>query len=451
MRTDGPSLSEHLAAWVAALDWVAVPADQRALAGLRVLDTAGLVFAGRDTEAARAALDLVAGQGGAPEAALLVGGGRLPAAQAAFAHALIAHCRDFDDTFLNSVVHPGSVVVATALAAGEAAGADDETVATAIVAGYEIAARLGAAAGRDLHGHGFHATGIVGPFAATAAAGRIMGLSADRLADAFGLAGSLSGGLMAFVEDGSWSKWLHAGHAAQAGITAAGLAARGFRGPRGVLDGRYGLYAAYLGEPDRELGTVAAGLGAQWHGGEAHFKYYPCAHVIQPYIDAALALRREQGLAADDIDEAVCTIAPWAVPIVCEPRPPRIAPAGEMDAIASLPFQVAAALADGGVTLEVLGEPTRTRADLRALAARVIHHADPALGRGFDGTLDIATRDGRRFSRPATSAPPDRDRLIEKFRANARLSAGVAAEVEDAVFGGPIPDFARLARLHVPA
>jgi 2-methylcitrate dehydratase PrpD len=121
----GPSLSERLAAWVAALDWAAVPDDQKAMVGLRVLDTAGLVFAGRDTDAARAAFDLVEGQGGAPEAALLIGGGRLPAAQAAFAHALIAHCRDFDDTFLDSVVHPGSVVVATALAAGQAGGAPD--------------------------------------------------------------------------------------------------------------------------------------------------------------------------------------------------------------------------------------------------------------------------------------------------------------------------------------
>jgi 2-methylcitrate dehydratase PrpD len=440
-------LSETLAAWVVSLDWDAIPQDQRDLVGLRVLDTVGLVFAGRSTDAACAALDMVEAEGGTAEATLLVDGARLPAPQAAFAHALVAHCRDFDDTFLDSVVHPGSVVVSAALAAGEAHEADDATVASAIVAGYEIAARLGAAAGRDFHARGFHATGIVGPFAAAAAIGRIMGLSADAMADAFGLAASMAGGLMAFVEDGAWSKWLHAGHAAQAGFTAARLAARGFRGPRGAIGGRYGFYGAFLHDPERDLTGVAAGLGERWAGGEAHFKYYPCAHVIQPYIDAALTLRREHGLTAGAVEEAVCAIAPWAVPIVCEPRAPRIAPEGEMDAIASLPFQVAAALADGSVTLSILDADTRARADLRDLAARVIHCEDPALGHGFDGALEIVTRDGRRLSAPATSAPPDRDRIVAKFRANAGVPPDLAEAVEQAVLGRSVPSFGRLSKL----
>lgn len=449
--TDTATLSETLAAWVAGLEWDAVPEGQRSLVGLRVLDTVGLMFAGRGTDAARAALDMVEGQGGTAEATLLVDGIRLPATEVAFAQALIAHCRDFDDTFLDSVVHPGSVVIGAALAAGEACGADDATIGVAIVAGYEIAARLGAAGGRDFHGHGFHATGIVGTYAAAAAAGRIMGLSADQIADAFGLAASLSGGLMAFVEDGSWSKWLHAGHAARSGIVAARLAARGFRGPRGVIDGRYGLYGAYLGDPDRDLTAISDGLGVSWAGGDAHFKYYPCAHVIQPYIDAALALRREHGLTAGDVAEVTCVIAPWAVPIVCEPRPPRIVPASEMDAIASLPFQVAGALADGAVTLTILDAETRARADLHDLAGRITHRSDPSLGHGFDGSLELVTRDGRRLMAPATSAPPDPARIVDKFRANAALPPKLAAALEQAVLGGPLPDFGRLSGLHLAA
>ncbi len=226
------------------------------------------------------------------------------------------------------------------------------------------------------------------------------------------------------------------------------MAARGFRGPRGAIDGRYGLYAAYLGDPDRDLSGIAQGLGNSWAGGEAHFKYYPCAHVIQPYIDAALALRADHGLTADDVEAVTCAIAPWAVPIVCEPRPPRVAPASEMDAIASLPFQVAGALADGRVTLSILAADTRARADLCALAERVTHRADPALGHGFDGTLDLVTRDGRRLSQPATSAPPDAARIVAKFRSNADLPDALAGAVEAAVLGGPLPDFARLRELH---
>ncbi|MYF85084.1 MAG: MmgE/PrpD family protein, partial [Rhodospirillaceae bacterium] len=77
-----------------------------------------------------------------------------------------------------------------------------------------------------------------------------MGLDGAAIANAFGLAGSMAGGLMAFVADGSWSKWLHAGWAAHGGIVAAQMAAEGFRGPAGVLDGRHNLYAALLAGED---------------------------------------------------------------------------------------------------------------------------------------------------------------------------------------------------------
>ncbi len=421
-----PSALVELARWSAALEWRAVPEAERALVPLRVLDTAGLAAAGWNTDAVRAAVGFAQAEGGAGATSLLLGTTRLPASRAAFVHGVAAHCRDFDDTFTDSVVHPGSVVVSAALAAGEAAQATGEVVGAAIVAGYEMAARIGGVAGRRFHARGLHATGIVGPIAAAAAAARVRRLSAEATASAMGLAASMSGGLMAFQADGAWSKWLHTGWAAQGGIVAAELAARGFRGPLAALDGTGGLFAALLHGETLDLAALTHGLGTAWQGGGAAFKYYPCAHVIQPYIDAVLALRREHSLATDDIVEVRCAIAPWAVPIVCEPRAARLAPATELDAIASLPYMVAHALAEGAVTLAALAAETRARTDLHALAARIVHEPDAGLGRGFDARLTIRTRAGQTLTASADAAAIDAGRIAAKFVANAAPMMGMS-------------------------
>jgi len=196
-------------------------------------------------------------------------------------------------------------------------------------------------AGRDFHARGFHATGIVGPIVAAAAAGTVMRLERSQLADAMGLATSMSSGLLAFLGDGGWSKWLHTGWSAHGGLIAAQLAATGFRGPRQGLDHRYGLYGAFLGKPDTELSGLTDGLGQRWLGASASAKLYPCAHVIQPYIDGALALRGEkfatENISVETIAAVRCVMAPWAIPIVAEPRPIKIAPRNDLKRLRACP------------------------------------------------------------------------------------------------------------------
>jgi 2-methylcitrate dehydratase PrpD len=414
-----------LADWCAGLTWNEIPETERALAGLRVLDSIGLALVARRSEAGRIAEGIARRHGGTPEATLAGSSERLPASWAAFGHGVLAHANDFDDTFALSVVHPGSVAVSAALAVAEATGAAPSDTATAITAGYEVAARIGGAAGRNFHARGFHATGTVGPFVAAAVAGRLYGLDGEKLANAFGLAGSMSGGLMEFMTDGTWSKWLHTGWSAHGGIIAAQMAGDGFRGPETVLDGRHGLYAAFVGDGVAELDILGADLGSVWRGSESEFKIYPCAHVIQPYIDAAIAMAAEHGLVHGDITEVRCLIAPWAVPIVCEPRAPKLRPSNAMEAIASLPYGVAVGLIDGMMPLDALGEACRGRAEVLALTERVVHVADETLGTGFDGRMEIALRDGRVLSADAPSLATDPAKVIAKFRRNA------AAALED--------------------
>jgi 2-methylcitrate dehydratase PrpD len=429
---------EQLADWASCVTPADVPAEQHQLVRARLLDTIGLIAAAADHPVVESLTDWAQANAGSG-ATILPTAARATAAVAALVNGSLAHARDFDDTFPDTVVHPGSTVIAAALAAAEANDASFAELSTAIVVGYEVAARLGAPAGRGFHARGFHATGIVGPIAAAATAGRLVGCDAGAMADAFALATSMSSGLLAFLADGGWSKWLHTGWSAHGGVIAAELAQRGFRGPRQAFDHRYGLYGAFLGVPDVNLDLITAGLGqtgfAQtWRGDGARAKQYPCAHVIEPYIDAALALRAQVRVRPDAVQSIRCVLAPWALPIVAEPRATKIAPRNDLEAIASLPFMVAAALLDGRVDLATLRPETLTRLDILALAARIECASDATLGTGFDGRMDVIVANGDPIRCAVALAAPSEERIVAKFRVNTtHLQPAACTALETAV------------------
>jgi 2-methylcitrate dehydratase PrpD len=309
------SLTSELAAWGASVRWSSLPATVREATVCRLVDSIGLMLAGSATPAGRAVLDYATSSGGTPAATLLGSGERLPAASVALVHGTWAHVHDYDDTEPESVIHPTSPVAAAVLAVGEASGSSPEEILAAAAVGIEVMCRLGAPAGRRFHHRGFHATGLAGPIAVALAASTITGSSPDATVSAMGLAGSMSGGLLAFLSDGSWAKRLHPGWAAHGGVIAAGLAARGFTGPAGVLEDRYGTYAAFLHGEVVDHAAVVDSLGTTWRSLPPHFKRFPCAHVIQPFLDAVL----EGGIRAGDAAEIVLRLPTWQVPIVCEP------------------------------------------------------------------------------------------------------------------------------------
>jgi 2-methylcitrate dehydratase PrpD len=446
---DDTPISRQLAAWVAQLHWDAIPAEIRGQVMPRVADTVGLAIAARDTPAVRAALEWQHLQGGhRSSSAVSVDDTRGPAAQVAMINAVAAHSRDFDDTLPVSVVHPGSVVVPVALALGEALESEPDAFGSAIVAGYEVAARIGAVAGRAFHARGLHATGIVGPIAAAVTASRIMGLDAERTSWAMGLASSMAGGLMSFLKDGGWSKWLHAGWAAQGGIVAAQLAERGFKGPEHVLDGGTDLYSAFLHGHPVDRSPLTHELGREWYGARARFKFYPCAHVIHPYVDGLLDIMRSHGLDAADVESVVCDIAPWAAAIVAEPREAKLRFTTELEAIASLPYQLALAALDKRLDLRSLDESYRNRPDVAAYAPRIQHRCDAALGHGFDGWIEVRTRSGAiRQTVELPQATPDR--IVEKFVSNVATEA-TEPQIRTAAWkllDSPLPDWRMAARL----
>jgi 2-methylcitrate dehydratase PrpD len=406
------SLNIHLAEWLDALRWPALPPRQQELAVLRVLDSVGLALGGANNEAPSIARNYVARQG---TGRCTMIGGKVPttAGLAAFANGIAAHCWDFDDTFPDSIVHPGSVVVPTALAVAEDMDASGVEMLTAVAGGYEIAARLGGAAERRFHSRGFHASGIFAPVIAAFVAGSLMRLPPSTIASAVGLATSMSGGLLAFLEDGAWSKWLHFGWGNLGGILAAGLAAEGFRGPLGAVDGRHNLFVTFLGDPSPDFSKVTSSLGKEWRNENAVFKLYPCAHVIHAYIDLALDFRRSLVLDPRRVRRVTATVAPWAVPIVCEPVGEKTHPATTLQAIASLQFCVATALTKGQVGIAELEPESRERADICGLAERIEYSVADLPG--FTGELAVETDDGDVHMQSGTSLEATADRLKAKF------------------------------------
>jgi 2-methylcitrate dehydratase PrpD len=224
-------------------------------------------------------------------------------------------------------------------------------------------------------------------------------------------------------------KQLHPGWAAHAGIIAAYLAQEGFTGPATVFEGRDGLYNSHIGPGDHALDRMIEGLGDEWTCRHTSFKPYPCGHVVHGFLDAILALYREEGLRAEQVAHITCPTAAWMIPIMCEPRALKLKPETDYHAKFSFYFTMAAALRDGRLGVDVFTEANIQSPELLALAEKIHCIPDPdAPGTGhFKGWVQVETTDGRRLERVvdnnwgSLSNPMTPAQVQTKFRENAGL------------------------------
>lgn len=432
--------SETLAAFASGLRFEDVPPGAVRAAKRHMLDALGVALAAAASGAITPAVEALRSWAGAREAGVLGHDFAAPAPWAAFANGALAHALDFDDTHVESVVHASAFVLATALAVGEESGGNGRDVVAGAVAGYEVATRIGAAAPGRFHARGLHPTGLCGPFGAAAAAGRIWGLGPGEIADALGIAGSQSAGLLASAGDGSQTKRLHAGWAAQAGIVAADLARRGHTGPAEVLEGPNGFYGALLAGERADLDRVVRGLGSEWEVTRMAMKPHPACHFLHAFIDAAAGA----GVKWGDVEEIVCYVAPQTVGIVCEPRALKLHPPTTHAAQFSLPFAVAAAIVGGREGLDLFGDDARADRRVLTLAERVRAVGDPTLPfpKTYGGRIEIHTRAGRTIEveEMTNRGHPDRplsdEEVASKFLHNAtrRVDMGTAEKIFEAMW-----------------
>src|SRR5215475_8577969 len=258
--------SRALAEFVAGLRLSHVPVPVRARARQLILDAIGVGLAAGRYPFAERTLAAATALGGEGTSSVIGHSQRLPLRDAALVNGVLLHGLDYDDTHLNAIIHPTVACLPTAFGVAEATGASGADMLAAYIAGMECAIRIGASVKGGFHHTGFHATGIVSHFSAALVAGKLLSLDADALTRAQGIAASTASGVQVFLEEGAWTKRLHPGWGAVAGITAATLAQNGFKAPTRPYEGRFGLFETHLqahaGEVD--LARITAGLGAEW-------------------------------------------------------------------------------------------------------------------------------------------------------------------------------------------
>jgi 2-methylcitrate dehydratase PrpD len=220
-------------------------------------------------------------------------------------HASMAHSTEYDDSHKQSKTHPGAVIFPAAMESSRLDhSADGKRLIAAVVAGYEVALRIGIALGAGEHRlSGWHATATCGIFGAAAASGRMLGLDRERMISALGSAGTQASGIWAFASDGSMSKQLHAGKASQGGLLSAILARNDFTGCRYILEaedgGFFRTFAPERTEDWKEIATKD--LGTKYEILNMAFKPYPCCRTTHCAIDAAIALQKKHNLAVEQI------------------------------------------------------------------------------------------------------------------------------------------------------
>jgi 2-methylcitrate dehydratase PrpD len=396
-----------------------------------VLDTLGCALAASGEDFGQAVRAVARELGGRPESVLLGERTKVAAPNAVLANATLAHGLDFDDTRENAIVHTGCVAVTTGLAVGQAIGANGRATLEAVIAAVEVMCRVGLVVPGALHARHFHPTAITASFAAAAAAGKLYALSEDQLVRAFGICGSQASGIIEYLADGSWTKRLHPGWNAHAGVMAVQLARAGFTGPESVLEGEHGLYQAFAGGYDAaRLDAQLASLGGVWELGKLTLKPYPCGSIAQPYMDCAARLRESHGVTPDRITAIRCRTSAGPLPRLWEPLAAKHAPPNGYAAKFSLPYLIASILVRGKAGLaEFSDEAVRDPAVLR-IAKLVTYEIDPTIDypRQFVGDVTVALADGRALHehqdrpRGGPDAPLTRAQLEGKFRGNAALA-----------------------------
>lgn len=434
-------IAARIADWAADVRWEDVPAEVRARAVLHVLDSVGVALASTRDPFAGVAAAAVCEDGpgtviGMPQ--------RLARRDAAFLNGILIHGLDFDDTHPPSVVHVSSSALPTALAVAEERQLSGRELLLGYLVAVEIAARVGMGARNGFHAKGFHPTGLVGAFGCSVAAARLSGLDGAGIARAQGVVGSFASGSMQFLDSGAWTKRLHPGWAASAGLMAARLAAAGWQAPIEVYEGRYGLYPSHTPNGHSTEPEIAVrGLGDAWEILAVAIKPFPACHYSHAFIDAALSLVRKHGLDAAQIEDILCLVPEEIVPVVCEPAPAKLTPRSDYDAKFSLPFIVAASIVNRRFTLAELEPAARADPRILELTPRVRYRHDPAstFPTHFCGEVVIRTRDGRELrhresvNRGAAERPLPPQDIEDKFFENAGrvLDRPQAERVHEAV------------------
>jgi 2-methylcitrate dehydratase PrpD len=442
------SLAEQLAGRIVRLRAEALPAGVRAKCEDLLIDVVGLCLTARNENYVAATLEGLDDDG----PCTAIGHARtLTSAGAALVNGTACHGEDFDDTFEGGPVHAGAVIVPAVLAACERHGRGGGDALVGIAVGCEVMCRLSTVVPKAVHKAGFHPTAIFGAMGAAAGVGAALGLNQKQIVDALGIAGSMASGIIEYLAEGTWTKRMHPGWAAQSGLRAALFARAGFLGPRTVFEGVHGLFHGFAHTTKGDYDALIGDFAERWVIETLAFKPYPCGTMAHPYIDCARRLAAK-GIKPSDVKELVCEVAEGTVHRLWEPLAAKQRPPNGYAAKFATPFILATGFIKDGVGLDAFTQAAVDDPDVLALAAKVRYVIDPdnPYPNGFTGHIRAVLNDGsvveerQPHFRGGANEPLTRADIEEKFVLNARHGGWDAARAMAALkqlakfYQGPI-------------
>ena len=366
------AISAALARFVADSKWRDIPAVARHESQRATLNWLGCALGGCRDETVNRLCAALHDFAGPAQATLLGRREKTDALTAALINAVSSNVLDFDDTHLATVVHPTAVVAPVLLALAEHRHSSGADFLHALALGIETACRIGNAVGPAHYENGWHISGTCGMFGAAVAAGKLLGLDAQRMNWAIGIAATSASGLR--LQLGSMTKCHNLGNAARSGLQAALLASRGFTSSERALEAPRGFLSVLADAPD--AGAVTRDLGEHWEILTLAYKPYPCGVVIHPVIDACLDLRSQQAITAAQIARIEVEVNPLAIKLCGNP-----APRDGLEAKLSIAHSVAVAFADGAAGVAQYRDARVSDPAVLALRNKVVLNADAAIGK----------------------------------------------------------------------
>ncbi|MBK1657492.1 MmgE/PrpD family protein [Paracraurococcus ruber] len=440
-----PTATEALGRFVAESRWEDVPETLRREAARSLLNHVGCALGTARDPAVRTALQVMHGLSGMPVATVFGQETRLDAMGAAFVNAVAANLLDYDDTHLDTVIHPAAPIAPALFALAEQHGLSGAAVLHAFLLGGEVACRIGNAVSPGHYARGWHITATCGAFGAAAGCARLLVLDSARSAQAIGIASTQAAGTVENLPTAA--KNIGVGNAPRHGIQAALFAAAGWEAAPAAIEGALGWARASGDAPD--MAAILGGLGTRWEIGRNTYKPYPAGIVFHAVIDACLELRARPGVVPDAI--TAVTVAGDALLLARGDRVVRTA----RDSRVSIHHAAALGLVRGRAGVEEFEAPAVTDPALAAFRSRVSAVLDAGLPRGA-ARVAIRLADGREEVATVTTprgseARPMSDAALEaKFAENAALGGvadRAAAQIEALWTLDRAPDLSRLMAL----
>jgi 2-methylcitrate dehydratase PrpD len=387
--TEAVHVTQALARYVVEARFEDVPESVRREAVRSLLNWAGCAIGGSGHEAVDRALAAVRPFAGKPEARLFGRRETIDVLNAALLNGIASHVFDFDDTHLDTIIHPAGPVASALMALSEIRPMTGAQLLHAFILGVEVECRIGKAVYPAHYDIGWHITGTVGVFGAAAAAGKVLGLNPQQMTWALGIAATQSSGFREMF--GTMCKSFHPGRAAQNGLLSAVLAQQDFTSSDRVLEAPRGF--AHVMSAERDFTRITGNLGGSFEIVRNTYKPFACGVVIHPAIDGAVQLRNEYGLTADQIEKIELRVAPLVLELTGK-RTPRTGLEGKFSVFHS----VAVAIIHGAAGEREYSDAVVADPQVIALRDRVDATTDKAI-REDEAYLTVFLSDGRKLER----------------------------------------------------